>query len=233
MRKILMTALFALIFTRTAYCADMTWDDAKKQQDALRINVFVVASNVSSITEEGWLEAARLMKNLGVTGVYLDVYRGGVFPSKEALEKARDILRGQGLEVWAGITTTKGEGFGVADPFSAYWLCYNEPATQKAMEERVRFAAALFDKLIVDDFLSTNCKSASSAAEKGGRSWSGYFRDVMVEASRKWIVEPAHAQNPKVRVIIKYPQWYDRFHRFGYDVVRQPEIFDGVWVGTE
>jgi hypothetical protein len=36
-----------------------------------------------------------------------------------------------------------------------------------------------------------------------------------------------------MNMIIKYPQWYDRYHLFGYDVVRQPQLFDQVWVGTE
>jgi hypothetical protein len=34
-------------------------------------------------------------------------------------------------------------------------------------------------------------------------------------------------------MIIKFPQWYDRFHQFGYDVQREPQLYDGVWVGTE
>jgi hypothetical protein len=34
-------------------------------------------------------------------------------------------------------------------------------------------------------------------------------------------------------MIVKYPQWYDRFHLFGYDTKTLPELFDMVWVGTE
>jgi len=34
-------------------------------------------------------------------------------------------------------------------------------------------------------------------------------------------------------MIVKYPQWYDRFHLFGYDTETFPRIFDKVWVGTE
>jgi hypothetical protein len=34
-------------------------------------------------------------------------------------------------------------------------------------------------------------------------------------------------------MIVKYPQWYDRFHLFGYDAETFPRIFDKVWVGTE
>jgi hypothetical protein len=54
-----------------------------------------------------------------------------------------------------------------------------------------------------------------------------------VDMARRLIVEPAKDENPNVRVIIKYPQWYDRFHAFGYDVVRQPGQFDAAWAGTE
>jgi hypothetical protein len=34
-------------------------------------------------------------------------------------------------------------------------------------------------------------------------------------------------------MIVKYPQWYDRFHLFGYDTKTLPDLFDKVWVGTE
>ena len=39
--------------------------------------------------------------------------------------------------------------------------------------------------------------------------------------------------NPKARLIIKYPQWYDTFHERGYDVARETADFDRIWVGTE
>jgi hypothetical protein len=32
---------------------------------------------------------------------------------------------------------------------------------------------------------------------------------------------------------MKFPQWYDRFHLFGYDPARMSAFFDRVWVGTE
>jgi hypothetical protein len=34
-------------------------------------------------------------------------------------------------------------------------------------------------------------------------------------------------------LILKYPQWYDRFHLFGYDPSRMSPPFDTIWVGTE
>jgi hypothetical protein len=55
----------------------------------------------------------------------------------------------------------------------------------------------------------------------------------MTRVSRERILAPARAVNPKVKIIIKYPQWYDQFHNRGYDVVVETADFDRTWVGTE
>jgi hypothetical protein len=55
----------------------------------------------------------------------------------------------------------------------------------------------------------------------------------MVKVSRERVLAPARAVNPKVKIIIKYPQWYDQFHNRGYEVVRETADFDRIWVGTE
>lgn len=41
------------------------------------------------------------------------------------------------------------------------------------------------------------------------------------------------AVTPKVKVIIKYPNWYDDFQGLGFNLEDGPQIFDGVWTGTE
>jgi hypothetical protein len=55
----------------------------------------------------------------------------------------------------------------------------------------------------------------------------------MDEASRDLIVDPAKAVNPKVKVIIKFPNWYEHFQGNGYDLKNEPVIFDGIWTGNE
>jgi hypothetical protein len=52
----------------------------------------------------------------------------------------------------------------------------------------------------------------------------------MAHLSRERIRAPARRVNPQVRLIIKYPQWYDRFHERGDDVIRQTADFDRIWV---
>jgi hypothetical protein len=55
----------------------------------------------------------------------------------------------------------------------------------------------------------------------------------MLRLSQDRILGPAKHINPRVRIIIKYPQWYDRFHERGYDVLLETAAFDRIWVGTE
>jgi hypothetical protein len=55
----------------------------------------------------------------------------------------------------------------------------------------------------------------------------------MVRLSQDCVLAAAKRVNRKSRMIIKYPQWYDRFHERGYEVVRQTKDFDRIWVGTE
>jgi hypothetical protein len=47
------------------------------------------------------------------------------------------------------------------------------------------------------------------------------------------VVNAAKKVNPKVKIIIKYPNWYDHFQGLGFDLKQGPQIFDGVWSGTE
>ena len=93
--------------------------------------------------------------------------------------------------------------------------------------------APIFDAFIVDDFLCTADTSIESKAARGERSWSEYRRDLLTELQTSLFIDPLKEVNPDIHMIIKYPQWYDRFHLFGYDVVRETALYDQVWVGTE
>jgi hypothetical protein len=66
-----------------------------------------------------------------------------------------------------------------------------------------------------------------------GDTWEDYRCELMVRVSRDLVLAAARKINPQVKLIIKYPQWYDRFHERGYEVVRQTADFDRTWVGTE
>ena len=199
----------------------------------LRFSAFVPAQSVNHHLSgvAGLSEALRLFQANNINKVYLDCLRGGHFPGEDVLITARDFFQENGIEVSAGLTPTRGTG--KASTHGRWWLCYTNKKTQEELQEVVRRTSRIFDEIIVDDFLCTHCQCAECRTARGERSWGEYYRDLLVDVAQKYIITPARAENPSVKIIIKYPQWYDRFHAFGYDVRQHPNQFDEVWVGTE
>ncbi len=199
----------------------------------LRFSAFVPAHNVNAYfsDEAGLNEALQLFRANNISKVYFDCLRGGHFPGEEVLIKARDFLQENGLKVSAGLTPTQGTG--KADTHAKWWLCYTNNGTQSEVKEIVQKTARIFDEIIVDDFLCTHCHCEECRSAKGNRSWSEYYRELLAYIAKEFIINPAKSENPEIKMIIKYPQWYDRFHVFGYDVENHPKNFDEVWVGTE
>jgi len=240
MRKTLIAAIAVLLLaleTAAVAAGDMHPNEklARENADYLRFSAYVPAREVIEYmgTPEELERSAEILSAAGVTKVFLDVYRGGTVPDRETLERARDFLRKKGFEVSGGITTTKNDEYFTGSQTHRYFICYDNEKSRAGMEKLSRYAASIFDEVIVDDFLATQCRCDECDERRGDRSWPEYFRDVMLGISRKQIVAAAKDENPGVSVIIKYPQWYDRFHMFGYDPGRQPAVFDKVWAGTE
>ena len=177
-------------------------------------------------------EGVSALRRVGVGKVYLDASRG-THPQPEVLARARDLFRDCGLKVSGGLTPVHGREFGEASSSNWWWLCYTSPATARDLENAAKAAARLFDEILVDDFLTTDCRCGRCEAAKGDADWGVFRQRLLVDFAAKHIIGAARAENPRVKVIIKYPQWYERFHHYGYDVAEQPRNFDGVWVGTE
>ena len=55
----------------------------------------------------------------------------------------------------------------------------------------------------------------------------------MDDAAENLIIKPARAVNPKVKLVIKFPNWYEHFQGLGFDLDREPNLFDGIYTGTE
>ncbi|MBN2327853.1 MAG: hypothetical protein JXR73_11925 [Candidatus Omnitrophica bacterium] len=201
----------------------------------LQLEAYITAHQVDQYfsTPESRLKALRVYQDIGISKVYLETHRSGHQPGEALLREARDFLRANGIEVSGGITTTAGENFGEPSDRNRYWLNYQHPKTQTDLAAHFRKAARLFDEIMVDDFLATDDESDLSAAAKGERSWSEYRLQLMADFARRFIIEPAREVNPDIQFIEKFPQWYDRFHIFGYNVLEAPRLFDRIWVGTE
>lgn len=223
-------------FAQSGTERDDNFHFAKQHQDDLILSVYITAHTVERLlsTSEGRREATSLMMANGITKVYLEVYRSGLVVSADHLAEVASYFNQNGFEVVGGIATVPGGDIGVrGEGDLGGWFNWQNPKTQQDMKEIMLDAAPIFDTFIIDDFLCTEDISPGSKAAKGDRSWSEYRRQLMTELASSVFIEPARSVNPDIHMIIKYPQWYDRFHMFGYDVESGPKLFDEVWVGTE
>ena len=181
-------------------------------------------------TGEGRAQALEFCRRMGLSKVYVETFRDGYQADAETLKTARDFFRQAGLKVSGCVTTT-----GLGKPSSGWNIaaCYTNRANQERLASIFRFAAELFDEIMIDDFFFTDCECSECAAAKGAMNWRDYREKLMLEMSRERVLGPARGVNPKVKVILKYPQWYDNFHIRGYIVDTETALYDRIWVGTE
>ncbi len=214
---------------------DDFWKLANDKKHSLRLSTYVTAHTVEQMfrTEEGRREVLSLLRCYGITKVYLEVYRSGMVIAPELIEPSVKFLEDNGFEVVGGIATVPGNDFGVKQEGPLGWFNWQNRKTQDDLRKVIEDSAPFFGSFIVDDFLCTSDTSMESKTAKGDRSWSEYRRELLTGLAQSVFIDPAKEKNPGIRMIIKYPQWYDRFHIFGYDVVAKTELFDGIWVGTE
>ena len=214
---------------------DDLFNYAKERSTDLRLSMYITAHTVQNLLadEAGRREAISIFRCNGITKAYIEVYRAGLVVDQKLLETVRDHFLANDIQVVGGIATVPGKDFGIRQEAQLGWFNWQNQKTQDDLEKVMRMSAAVFDEFIIDDFLCTADTSMESKQAKGDRTWSQYRMDLLSGLAEKLFIKPAREVNPDITMIIKYPQWYDRFHLFGYDVVREPAMFDKVWVGTE
>jgi len=174
-------------------------------------------------------------RQTGVGKVIVEAYRGGTVIPANRLREVRDAFRAAGLETSGGLMPVHGGDFGkraVGVEARCGFFCYSDEATRQAIETEVRKLAGLFDEIIIDDALLTTCRCPQCDQARAERDWGDFRRDLMLSFSRR-LVAAAHDQNADAKLVLKLPQYYDRYERFGYDPIRQGRAYDGIWVGTE
>ncbi len=208
---------------------------AQTRVDDLQLSIYITAHAVRDLLadETGRREALSIFRCNGITKAYVEVYRGGLVIEQLLLEEVKEFFLKNNIEVVGGIATVPGGDFGVKQEGQLGWFNWQHAKTQEDLKGVIEMAASVFDEFIVDDFLCTSDTSLISKAAKGDKSWSEYRMDLLTELTTEIFIEPAKKVNPDITMNIKYPQWYDRFHLFGYDVERRPSLFDKVLVGTE
>jgi hypothetical protein len=193
------------------------------------VAVYARAYEVQQMKDPAWLEKtwAVITTGLKVDKIYLEVHRDGVIPDQETLDKAKAFFKAKGVQTSAGIATVVNE----RNNFETF--VYTNPEHRKRIQDMSEYAAKNFDEIIVDDFFFTSSKTDSDIANKGDKSWTRARLDLMAEVSRDLVVGPAKKVNPRVKVTIKYPNWYEHYQYTGYNLEDEPRIFDNVYTGAE
>lgn len=196
---------------------------------------YCVAAWVNRVTEEQLRKDADFFqKYVKLDKIYLETYRDE-FAEREKLEMVKRVMAEYGIEVSGGITTVTPD-LNESDKkrqrlFNTFCYC-NEPMRAR-LKEVSEYTASLFDEFIIDDFFFTQCMCQDCIREKGNRSWKEFRLAKMLEVSENLIIKPAKKINPKVKIIIKYPNWRESFQETGYNPGEQRKIFDSIYTGTE
>ena len=173
-------------------------------------------------------EYARVAGQVRFDKVYIEVYRNRRAASDSEIESVKRFFLDHGVRVAGGVTLSSSGQGGQFATFD-----YEDPADRAACAQAVTLAARHFDEVILDDFFFFNTKTPADIAAKGARSWTQYRLETMRKAARDLVLAPARAANPRVRTIIKYPNWYEHFQGLGYDLDAEAKAFDAIYTGTE
>jgi len=167
-------------------------------------------------------------RQLKVDKVYIEVQRDRRLLSDEQAERAKKFFLEHGVQVAGGMALSERN---IGGQFQSF--CYTDENDRAFIKGAAEFAARHFDEVIQDDFFFVTTKTDSDIAAKGIKSWTQFRLDLLCDAAENLIVKPAKAVNPKVKMVIKFPNWYEHFQGSGFDLEREPRIFDGIYTGTE
>ncbi len=201
-----------------------------QQYNNFRVSIYCRAYEVrqmgdtTNYLKPKWNEISRQLK---VDKVYLETHRDLIIVDQKTLDIAKKFFKDRGIEVAGGITLT------ISEPNRFQTFCYSDPDDREKVKALSEYTAKNFDEFILDDFFFTNCKDDGAIKDKGGQSWTQYRLNLMTEAAKSLIIGPAKAVNPKVKIVVKFPNWYEHFQGMGFNLQTEPKIFDGIYTGTE
>ncbi len=217
--------VFLLVLLVTVL-ADYSWAGHYRN---FRVAVYIPISVVEKMRDPQWLQTSwdTLNSQVGIDTVYIETYRSGHFADDQLIENVKKFFRDHGVQIAGGIAYTKDEGH----QFQSF--CYTDANDRAYVKKVAEFTARHFDDIILDDFFFVMTKTDSDIAAKGNKSWSDFRLALMDGVARDLVIGPAKAVNPKARILIKYPNWYEHFQGLGYDLDKEAKMFDGIYTGTE
>jgi hypothetical protein len=194
-----------------------------------RVAIYARAQEVFEMRDLNWLKGRfeLISRSIKVGKIYLETHRDGQVVDEATLIQAREFLKARGVQVSGGIAVI----FNEDNHYQSY--CYSNFEHRQKLIEVVSLTARLFDEVILDDFFFTNCKCPLCVAAKGQQSWTNFRLEQMTGAAQELVLAPARAANPRVEVVIKYPNWYEHFQGLGFNLEAGPGLFEAIYTGTE
>jgi len=209
--------------------------------DQFRVAVYIPVGVVQHMKDPAYLQKSwdDLTSQIRVDKVYIESYRSGVVADEGLLNTVKAFFATHGVQVAGGIAYVgSGDSAGFDSPDAAFdgtfvSMCYTDTEQRELVRHIAEITARQFDEIILDDFFFNNTKRDSDIAAKGAQTWTDFRLRLMDDVSRDLVLGPARAVNPRVKVIIKFPNWYEHFPANGYDLDKEPKIYDGIYTGTE
>ena len=218
---------------------------APPAHDQFHVAVYIPVGVVEQMKDPAWLQKSwdQISSQVKVDKVYIETYRSGLVADDALLDTVKKFFVSKGVEVAGGIAYVGGgdnagrvgpvKQAAPVEPGQFVSLSYSDPEQRDFVKHIAELTARHFDEIMLDDFFFYNTKTDSDIAAKGNDSWTDFRLRMMDDVSRDLVEGAARAVNPKVKVIIKFPNWYEHFQANGYDLDQEPKIFDGIYTGTE
>ncbi len=221
--KWLGSAVWCAVFTACAVGGDGKYKN-------FTVAVYAPIGATVRMSDPQWLAQAwqRLSGQVKIDKIYIETYRSRQSPEESTLEGIKKFFTDRGVTVAGGMALDSGSIDGqFVSP------CYTDPRDREMIKDATEMAARHFDEVILDDFFFDTTKYESDIAAKGNKSWTDFRLGLMDEVAEDLVLKPARAINPKIRMIIKFPNWYEHFAGLGYDLEKEPQMFDAIYTGTE
>ena len=133
------------------------WELANENKDLLKVStIFTASSDVryKLARESGLDSAVAWCKEAGVTRVFIESFRGYT-AKREVLENAKRRFEAEGIEASGCVTTVN---FGKQTTGWELIACYTSEKTRQELKEIFEYTASIFDVIMIDDFLFTDCE---------------------------------------------------------------------------
>lgn len=191
--------------------------------------IYARAQEVLQMADLQWLDSRFTVMERAISPdkVYLETHRDMRTVPEDDLRRISAYFREKGIQVAGGITITEDEG----NQYKTF--CYTNPEHRKFLAEIVELTARCFDEFILDDFFFTSCTCQGCVNAKGRRGWDEFRLDLLEKASLELILGPAKKVNPRVKVVVKFPNWYEHYQQCGLNLKAHVRNFDGIYTGTE